>query len=187
METQQFINNYLDPDDLSERDLQIHLKRLLSKGTIGLTVREEVKIPTPAATRRSDLETWLTRYEVKLFLSYDNLYHAYGQVCLYGRFGSRILGVIPKRKAIVGLLPIDPNYHAPARKLAEDIRATGVEVVFVNEDSRFCKESHKSPANWLKEFGIAAAIGLVLVIGMSALPERQTTPQSRSAPINTSK
>ncbi|MBD1836141.1 hypothetical protein H6F61_26515 [Cyanobacteria bacterium FACHB-472] len=93
----------------------------------------EVRIKTPTATRRIDLATWLCNYEVKKWLTRDEIFHAVAQTELYNHYGPKLLWIIPKRRVIVGLAPISPREYEAARKVAEDFRAMGVSVIFVNE------------------------------------------------------
>ncbi len=63
---------------------------------------------TPASIRRIDISTWLTVYEVKKWLTRDNIFHAVAQTELYTFYGPKLLWIFPKRRVVVGLSPTDP-------------------------------------------------------------------------------
>jgi len=126
-----FAREYL-PEPWGERDLQKLVQRRIRSWGL-LQCPDEVKIKTPSTTRRSDLETFWVRYELKKELNYDNLKSALGQLYLYSHYGSKILGFIPKRKVIIGLAPSEWGEYQSAAKLAIDIRGMGIKVIFINE------------------------------------------------------
>jgi hypothetical protein len=133
--SQEFCARFL-PQNWKEADLQQHIRQQLKKGGL-LIAPEENRIKTKSATRRSDVETWLIRYEVKKWLTYENIYRAAGQLLLYRAYGRKILWVFNKREVIIGLAPVptpdNPNAYWEALKLARDFRAIGIEVIFINE------------------------------------------------------
>lgn len=131
MNPQEFARNYL-PEPWGERDLQLLIQRRIKSWGF-LQCPDEVKIKTKATTRRSDLETFWARYELKKELNYDNLKSALGQLYLYNHYGSKILGFIPKRKVIIGLAPSEWGEYQSAAKLAIDIQGMGIKVIFLNE------------------------------------------------------
>lgn len=155
---QQFALEYLPPS-WGERDLQLLVQRRIGRL---VACREEVRIKTKATTRRSDLETWLTRYELKRELTYDSLKSALGQLYLYDHYGSKIFGCIPKRKAILGLSPFDSFQEESARRLADDIRGMGIEVIFLNECPRW-REPRIRGWQIKLAVGITAAIAALFV------------------------
>ncbi len=131
MTPSEFTREYL-PDPWGERDLQkLVQRRIRSWGFFQCP--DEVKISTLSTTRRSDLETFWARYELKKELNYENLKSALGQLYLYGHYGEKILGFIPKRKYIIGLAPSEWGEYESAAKLAIDIRGMGIKVIFLNE------------------------------------------------------
>lgn len=127
----EFVREYL-PEPWGERDLQKLVQRRIKSWGF-LQCPDEVRIQTKATTRRSDLETFACRYELKKELNYDNLKSALGQLYLYNHYGSKILGFIPKRKVIIGLAPSEWGEYQSAAKLAIDIRGMGIKVIFLNE------------------------------------------------------
>lgn len=131
MSSQEFCDRYL-PDSWGEKDLQLLLQRKMKKYRL-LQVPDEVRIKTVATTRRADLTTWLTVYEVKRYLTRDNIFHAVAQTELYTHYGEKLFWVIPKRRVVVGLAPLDYQDYQSAISVARDFRAMGVEVIFVNE------------------------------------------------------
>jgi len=141
---QQYCQQYLS-DSWSEKDLQMLIQQRLRQQTFGLlSCLDEVNIKSATTTRRSDLETWSHRYEVKRFLTYDTIFHAVAQLYLYGHYGKKILGFIPKRKVVMGVAPFDPYEYQIAAKLAEDFRGLGITVVFLNEEPQWtCKRQHQ--------------------------------------------
>lgn len=138
MEPRQFASKYLNWS-FAEKDLQDLIKRRLQMH--GLPVWEERHIKTASTTRRSDLETLFTRYELKRELTYENLKSAFAQLIIYNHYGSKILWVIPKRKCIIGLTPLEHGERLSAQNLAEDIRAMGVKVVFIDEQPKYLSVS----------------------------------------------
>jgi hypothetical protein len=131
MQTREFAEKFL-PQGYGERDLQLLIQRRIRKWGF-LQCPDEVKIKTPSTVRRSDLETWSTRYELKRELDYSSLKSALGQLYLYNHYGSKILGFIPKKKVIIGLAPHDEQERQSALKLAVDIEGMGIRVIFLNE------------------------------------------------------
>lgn len=131
MTPREFAAHYL-PDPWGERDLQKLVQRRIRSWGF-LKCPDEVNIPTKATTRRSDLETFWTRYELKKELTYDNLKSALGQLYLYNHYGLKILSFIPKRKYIIGLAPSEWGEYQSAAKLAIDIEGMGIRVIFLNE------------------------------------------------------
>ena len=124
------------PSPWNERDLQLYIQRVI-KQRQGMGIfqpPDEVVVTTPNSRRRIDLATWFTVYEVKCWLTYDNIYHAIGQSELYTRYGGKILGVIPKYRVIIGVAPYEFKEYESAKRLAEDFsNLKGIKVVFVNE------------------------------------------------------
>ncbi len=139
MTPREFAAMYL-PESWGERDLQLLVQRRIRSWGF-LQCPDEVRITTKATTRRSDLETFWARYELKKELTYENLKSALGQLYLYGHYGEKILGFIPKRKYIVGLAPSEWGEYESAAKLAIDIRGMGIKVIFLNEQPNW----HSSP------------------------------------------
>ncbi|MBD2060772.1 hypothetical protein NDI37_22010 [Funiculus sociatus GB2-A5] len=131
MNSDEFCDRYL-PDDWCERDLQLLIQKRLRRFGL-LAAPDEVRIKTPTATRRIDLATWLCNYEVKKWLTRENIFHAVAQTELYNHYGPKLLWIIPKRRVVVGLAPSDPYDYEAARKVAEDFRAMGIKIVFINE------------------------------------------------------
>lgn len=131
MNSDEFCDRYL-PDDWCERDLQLLIQKRLRRFGL-LAAPDEVRIKTPTATRRIDLATWLCNYEVKRYLTRENIFHAVAQTELYNHYGPKLLWIIPKRRVVVGLAPSDPYDYEAARKVAEDFRAMGINIVFINE------------------------------------------------------
>lgn len=131
MTPREFAAQYL-PESWGERDLQLLVQRRIRSWGF-LQCPDEVNIKTPSTTRRSDLETWYARYELKKELNYDNLKSALGQLYLYNHYGSKIFGFIPKQKLIIGLAPSEWGEYQSAAKLAIDIQKMGIKVIFINE------------------------------------------------------
>jgi len=131
MNSLEFCDRYLR-DGWCERDLQMLIQKQLRHRGMFLAPHE-VRIKTPTATRRIDLTTWLCNYEVKKWLTRDEIFHAVAQTELYNHYGPKLLWIIPKRRVIVGLAPTNPRDYEAARKVAKDFRAMGVSVIFVNE------------------------------------------------------
>lgn len=130
MNSREFAEKFL-PMPYAERDLQLLVQRRIKRG--GLKCDAEVNIKTISTTRRSDLETWYCRYELKRELNYDSLLKALGQLYIYDKYGLKILGFIPKRKCIIGLAPAEEQEFKTALKLAADIEAMGIQVIFISE------------------------------------------------------
>lgn len=138
--SQEFCGKYLPPN-WAERDLQTYCQRVLrQRRGMGIFLPpDEVVIPTPNSRRRADIATLTAIYEVKCWLSYDNIYHAVAQTELYMRYGGKIIGVIPKQRVIIGVAPIDYNDYQSALRLAKDFsNLKGIKVIFINE----CPEWH---------------------------------------------
>lgn len=158
--SQEFADAFL-PDTWGERHLQSHIKSCLEKE--GILVEAETQIHTPNTNRYSDLETWNTRYEVKKYLTYENLKSAAFQLRLYDKFGQKIgprlwgWG-IPKRKIIIGLglNPYDEGYTS-SQSLIRDLEDMGYTIVEVNKDPRFWVSSQQVSFNHLFK-GFAAKI-----------------------------
>ena len=131
MNSLEFCDRYLR-DGWCERDLQMLVQRQLRQRGMVLAPHE-VRIKTPTATRRIDLATWLCNYEVKKWLTREAIFHAVAQTELYNHYGPKLLWIIPKRRVVVGLAPTDPRDYEAARKVAEDFRAMGIQIIFVNE------------------------------------------------------
>lgn len=131
MNSLEFCDRYL-PNDWCERDLQLLIQRRLKRFGL-LSAPDEVRIKTPTSTRRIDLATWLCNYEVKKWLTRENIFHAVAQTELYNHYGPKLLWIIPKRRIVVGLAPTEFSEYEAARKVAEDFRSMGVNVVFLNE------------------------------------------------------
>lgn len=134
---QEFCSLYL-PSNWCEKDLQLYCQRVIKiRHGFGLLMpADEVSIKTPGTTkgRRSDLETWSTIYEVKCFLDYDKIYHAVAQTELYSYYGSKIFGVIPKRRVVIGVAPPQYELYNSAKNLAKDFSSMrGITVLFINE------------------------------------------------------
>lgn len=131
MTPQEFCDRYL-PESWSERDLQLLLQRKMRRYKL-LQVPDEVRIKTTATTRRADLTTWLTVYEVKRYLTRDNIFHAVAQTEMYTHYGDRLFWILPKRRVVVGLAPEEYQDYQSAVSVARDFRAIGIQVIFVNE------------------------------------------------------
>jgi len=131
MNSLEFCDRFLG-DGWCERDLQMLIQKQLRQRGM-LLAPHEVRIKTPTATRRIDLATWLCNYEVKKWLTREAIFHAVAQTELYNHYGPKILWVIPKRRVVIGLAPSDPRDYEAARKVAEDFRTMGVNVIFLNE------------------------------------------------------
>ncbi|MGF1674251.1 MAG: hypothetical protein ACFCUV_11290, partial [Rivularia sp. (in: cyanobacteria)] len=99
MTPQEFENRYL-PSSWGERDLQLLIQYKMRKYKL-LKAPQEVRIKTDATTRRADLATWLTVYEVKRYLTRDNIFHAVAQTELYTYYGDKLFWIIPKRRVVV--------------------------------------------------------------------------------------
>jgi hypothetical protein len=163
MQTKEFAEKFL-PQGYGERDLQLLIQRRIRRWGF-LRGPDEVKIKTRSTVRRSDLETWCTRYEIKRELDYSSLKSALGQLYLYNHYGSKILGFIPKKKVIIGLAPHDEQERQSALKLAVDIEGIGVRVIFLNEFPNW-RESTVS-ASQIKV--VVLVLIFVIVFGLSLL------------------
>ena len=131
----EFCEKYL-PTPWNERDLQLYIQRVIKqkKGAGIFQPPDEVVVKTPNSRRRIDLGGWFTVYEVKCWLSYDNIYHAVAQTELYTRYGEKILGIIQKHRVIIGVAPADFKEYESARRLKEDFsELKGIKVIFINE------------------------------------------------------
>lgn len=131
MNSLEFCDRYL-PDYWAERDLQLLIQKRLQRWWF-LAAPDEVRVKTPASTRRIDISTWLTVYEVKKWLTRDNIFHAVAQTELYTFYGPRLLWLLRKRRVVVGLAPTDPSEYEQAARVARDFRRMGIEVIFLNE------------------------------------------------------
>ncbi len=162
MTPQRFEIEYL-PQVWNEAHLQAYIHRRLKR--FGFPV-SEVRVKTPTTTRRIDIATWWAHYEVKDVLTYDNIYHAVGQLQLYGHYAPKLLGFIPKKRIIIGLAPSNPKTYREAARLAEDFRGAGISVVFINESS----EWYSFPFYLLKWAGyaIASLTALILALTLAA-------------------
>lgn len=137
---QEFCDKYL-PANWCEKDLQMYCQRVIKvkRGFGILQPPDEVVVPTPNSKRRIDLATWLTVYECKCWLSYDNIYHAVAQTELYARYGGKLLGIIPKQRVVIGVAPPGHQDYQSASRLAKDFsNLKGIKIVFINE----CPEWH---------------------------------------------
>lgn len=172
MTPREFAAHYL-PEPWAERDLQLLVQHRINSWVF-FHCRSEVKIPSKATTRRSDLETFWARYELKRELTYDNLKSALGQLYLYNHYGSKILGFIPKRKVIIGLAPSEWNEYQSAAKLAIDIRGMGIKVVFLNEQPNWYSFPLRQLSRWqvqvISVVGIAIAAFTIALVVASVLP-----------------
>ena len=131
MSSEEFCDRYL-PESWGERDLQLLLQRKMRRYKL-LQAPDEVRIRTTCTTRRADLVTWLTVYEVKKYLTRDNIFHAVAQSEMYVHYGHKLFWIIPKRRVIIGLAPTEYQDYQSAVSVAKDFRAMGVNVIFVNE------------------------------------------------------
>jgi hypothetical protein len=131
MNSLEFCDRYL-PDYWVERDLQLLIQKRLERWWF-LAAPDEVIIKTLSTNRRIDISTWLTVYEVKKWLTRDNIFHAVAQTELYTFYGPRLLWLLRKRRVVVGLAPTEPSEYEQAARVARDFRRMGVEVIFLNE------------------------------------------------------
>lgn len=131
MNSLEFCSRHL-PDNWAERDLQLLIQKRLRRWWF-LSAPDEVVVKTPASMRRIDISTWLTVYEIKKWLTRDNIFHAVAQTELYCYYGPKILWIVPKRRVVVGLAPTDPLDYDAAIRVARDFRKMGVQVIFLNE------------------------------------------------------
>lgn len=134
MNSLDFCNRYL-PSVWTERDLQLLIQKRLRR--YWLKAPDEVQVKTPASLPRIDIATWLSVYEVKKWLTRDNIFHAVAQTELYTHYGKKTFWVIPKRRVIIGLSPYDPQEYQQAVRVAEDFRKMGIEIIFINESLDF--------------------------------------------------
>lgn len=167
MTPHEFAAQYL-PEPWGERDLQLLVQRRIRLWGF-LQCPDEVRIKTKATTRRSDLETFWCRYELKRELSYENLKSALGQLYLYNHYGSKILGFIPKRKCIIGLAPAEWGEYESAAKLAIDIRGMGIKVIFINEQPNWHSSKLKGWQVRGLMVGVCAIAGFTLSFILSAI------------------
>lgn len=157
---QEFCSKYLPPT-WSERDLQTYIQKVLARKRLGLMPRDEVAIATPHSRRRADISTWSTVYEVKCWLTYDNIYHAIAQTELYTRYGDNMFLFIPKSRVVIGVAPYDYKEYESASRLAKDFsNLAGIKVIFINE----CHEWHLSGKN-----DTATNQLLLMIIGLLVL------------------
>lgn len=131
MTPQEFCDRYL-PESWGERDLQLLLQRKMRKYKL-LQAPDEVRIKTVATTRRADIQTWLSVYEVKRYLTRSDIFHAVAQTELYTHYGDKLFWIVPKRRVVVGIAPPEYQEYQSAVSVARDFRAMGIEVIFVNE------------------------------------------------------
>lgn len=163
MTPREFAAHYL-PESWAERDLQLLIQKRISAWGF-LKCPSEVGIDTSSTTRRSDLETWWCRYELKKELNYENLKSALGQLYIYNHYGSKIFGLIPKRKYIIGLAPADWEHYQKAAKLKIDIEGMGIKVIFLNEQPNW----HSSRLNSWQVKGLVVAGSGLLSLAVSLL------------------
>ena len=76
----------------------------------------------------ADIVSGNTVYELKKILDYDNLYKAKGQ----GEMYAQLLGL--QRVVLAGYLPESDREREKAQRLADQFRAVGIEVSFLDED-----------------------------------------------------
>ncbi|WP_066425144.1 hypothetical protein [Anabaena sp. 4-3] len=131
MNSLEFCDRYL-PDYWAERDLQLLIQKRLQRWWF-IAAPDEVTVKTPSTTRRIDISTWLTVYEVKKWLTRDAIFHAVAQTELYAFYGPKLLWLFSKRRVVVGLAPTDQSEYEQASRVARDFRRMGVEVIFLNE------------------------------------------------------
>ena len=161
--SEEFCQKYL-PTQWAEKDLQLYIQRVLQSKWINLRYApDEVPVHTATARRRIDISTWHSIYEVKCFLTYDNIYHAVGQSELYCRCGSKIGGFIRKRRVIIGVAPTDYKELLSAAKLADDFnKLKGIKIVFINCHPEWHIERYAS--NRVNKWLVYAVIFLLLFI-----------------------
>jgi hypothetical protein len=164
----EFCQAYL-PEPWAEKDLQAYIKRCLCSKSwatkiIKYSVLEEERIKTSCTTRRADLSTWNTVYEVKCYLDYDTIYHAVAQTELYAYCGSKIWGIKRKKRAVIGLAPPQEDNYISASRLARDFRAMGIQVIFINEDSAWHHTGNTSEINNYLVIAVLVLLGLVLFL-----------------------
>lgn len=158
MSPQEFCDRYL-PESWGERDLQLLLQRKMKRYKL-LQAPDEVRIKTLVTTRRADLATWLTVYEVKRYLTRDNIFHAVAQTEMYTHYGDRLFWFIPKRRVVVGLAPEEYQDYQAALSVARDFRAMGIQVIFVNESGVNIAVLE------LRAVIIAIAVGFIVFFGL---------------------
>jgi hypothetical protein len=152
--TQQFETEYLPPN-WEEKHLQLYIQKKLKRYNL-IAAPDEVKVKTPSCKRRIDLCLTvpvlgaIANYEVKKYLTYDSIFHAVAQLELYGHYGGKILGLVPRHRIVIGLTPADPKEYQKAERLAQDFRGMGISVVFANQ----CNNWHIIP-KWLIAVGCA--------------------------------
>lgn len=138
---------------------------LRNTSLLAVSTRKEQEIKTYSARRRSDIESYFLRVECKLFLDYDSLKSAAGQLLIYNHFGTKIFGIFPKKRIIVGLAPTDSrqNIYISSKKLALDLRKMGIAVIYLNECPEiFVNMKHKQIRN--------ATIGVFFMLLIVILP-----------------
>lgn len=140
--------------------------------------KNQTNIRTVSVTRRSDIETWFTRYEVKSYLTRESILSALSQLEVYHHYGEKILGIFPKKSVIIGLAPIfsyDASYKAlsqyrTSKNLIVDIKKMAnklygirdLEIIFINESKFFCQKSLFS-GETLINMVISALSGILLL------------------------
>jgi hypothetical protein len=132
---QEFCDKFL-PTPWNERDLQLYVQRVIKHrwGAGIFQPPDEVVVVTPNSRRRIDLATLIAVYECKCWLTYDNVYHAIAQTEIYTRYGGKILGVVKKRRVVIGVAPVDFKEYQSAKRLADDFsKLRGITVIFINE------------------------------------------------------
>jgi hypothetical protein len=158
---QEFCNKYL-PANWCEKDLQMYCQRVIrtKKGFGLLNPPDEVVVPTPNSKRRIDLATWLTVYECKCWLNYDNIYHAVAQTELYVRYGNKFMGLLRKQRVIIGVAPVSQQDYESAVRLAKDFsNLQGIKVIFINESPEWHLNSHVGDSSKL----LLSIIGFLLL------------------------
>jgi hypothetical protein len=130
MTPEEFEERYL-PQPWGERDLQLLIQKRLRKFWI-LTAPDEVRVKT-SVSRRIDIATWLTVYEVKRYLTREAIFHAAGQSEIYAHYGQRLFWVFRKKRVLIGLAPSDPQEYSAAVSVKKDFCNMGVKVIFINE------------------------------------------------------
>lgn len=170
---QEFCKMYLS-EPWAEKDLQMYIKRCLRSKSwftklVQFSVLEEERIKTSCTTRRADLSTWNTIYEVKCYLDYDTIYHAVAQTELYAYCGKKIWGIKRKKRVVIGLAPLQGDSYIAASRLAKDFRAMGIQVIFINEEPIWHHTGNASQINNYLVIAVFILLGLVLFLGAIAL------------------
>lgn len=106
-----------------EEDIRTHIETWLKQQ--GVAVDREVSCGNGI---RADLVTSDTVIEVKKYLNRGAIYQAHGQGIVYQKHLNR-----PKL-LIIGLAPTSETRYQEAQRIAENIRADGVEVIFLDKD-----------------------------------------------------